>query len=113
MRRLALLAAALLLSACTPQQAIALHFGHDPVLHRQARSIAACESGWNPHAISRTGDHGLMQVNAATWAKPGHPDPVADFIGRHWHQRYDPVMNAYMAKLIQQKYGWSMWSCRP
>ena len=109
MRALALAVAALLLSACTPRQAIDVIFtGHD---NATAHRIAACESGYNPNAVSRTADHGVFQINAPTWARPGHPDPVADWIGRNWHRRYDPVVNTLMAKMIQQKYGWAMWAC--
>lgn len=100
--------AALLLGACTPQQAIAMIF-HDQ--QAKATAIAHCESRMNPNAVSPTNDHGLFQINATTWNKPGHSDPVADWIGRNWHKRYDPVTNTLMAHMIQQKYGWKMWSC--
>ncbi len=110
MRRLALLAAAgLFLSACTPRQAIdAIFTGSD---NATAHRIVACESGYDPNAVSPTGDHGTFQINAATWNKPGHPDPVADWIGRNWHRRYDPVVNTLMAKKIRDAYGWRMWAC--
>jgi hypothetical protein len=108
MKRLALVVAALGLTACTPAQAIDAVFHDD---RATAHRIARCESNYDPHAVSHTGDHGLFQINAATWNKPGHADPVADWIGRHWHRRYDPVINAVMARKIRDRYGWRMWAC--
>lgn len=108
-RFIALCAILGLMTACTPHQAIDVLFkGSD---NATAHRIAKCESNYNPSAVSRTNDHGLFQINATTWNKPGHPDPVADWIGRNWHKRYDPATNAIMAKMIKDKYGWKMWSC--
>lgn len=73
--------------------------------------IIMCESRGNPSAVSSTGDHGLAQVNKATWAKPGHHDPVADWIGRNWGGVYDPATNLEMARRIRSAYGWGMWAC--
>lgn len=98
----------LLGSACTPQEVIAHYFPNETGI---ANRVAKCESNYNVNAVSPTGDHGLFQINAATWNKPGHPDPVADWIGRHWQHRYDPIYNAHMAKLIRDRYGWDSWSC--
>ena len=98
-----------MLGACTPQQAIDVLFtGAD---NSTAHRVVRCESNYDAGAVSSTGDHGLFQINAATWNKPGHADPVADWIGRHWHQRYDPATNALMAKMIRDRYGWRMWAC--
>lgn len=86
--------------------------------HHKARSVAMCESGdganWTSidmHAVSKTGDHGPFQINSQTWNKPNHSDPVARYIGQHWGQVYDPVVNTHMAFLIWKNYGWRMWSC--
>lgn len=76
-----------------------------------ACGVIACESGYNPNAVSRTNDHGLAQVNAPTWARPGHPDPVAHFIGVHWDRRYDGWSNLVFAQKIRHHYGWRMWAC--
>ena len=103
-----LVLASLAMGACSPEGAIAVHF---PSEIGKATAIAQCESGMDPNAVSSTNDHGLFQINATTWNKPGHPDPVADYIGRHWHLRYDAYHNAHFAKLIRQKYGWDMWAC--
>lgn len=102
-----LLIAVVMLSACTPHQAIDVIFKGDTTT---AHRVAKCESNYNPDAVSPTGDHGLFQINHI-WNKPGHHDPVADWIGRNWHKRYDPVTNSIMAKMIRDKYGWGMWSC--
>ena len=75
------------------------------------RVFISCESGGNPNAVSSTNDHGLAQINETTWNKPGHHDPVADWIGRHWHSVYDPATNLEMARRIRAAYGWQMWSC--
>lgn len=89
--------------------AIAAAFGPGE-LGAKATRVAQCESQMNPNAVSRTNDHGLMQINIM-WRKPGHSDPVADWIGRHWDQVYDPFVNAQMARRIYDAYGWGMWSC--
>lgn len=100
--------------ACTPAQAIALIFPNEQAT---ARRVAACESGGgsfeniNIYAVSPTNDHGMFQINATTWNKPWHSDPVAQWIGDHWHLRYDPVVNAIMAKKIRQSQGWDAWTC--
>ena len=78
----------------------------------RAVRVATCESGLNPRAVSPTGDHGILQINAKTWARPNHPDPVAQWIGRNWHNVYDVRTNAVMALKIRQAYGWQMWACR-
>lgn len=104
-----ILALALLFAtACTPQQAIAAIFPHETA---KATRVASCESELVPTAVSPTNDHGLFQINAPTWNKPWHPDPVAQWIGANWHKRYDPVTNAIMAKMIRDKYGWAQWTC--
>lgn len=75
------------------------------------RVFIGCESKGNPNAVSYTNDHGLAQINATTWNKPGHSDPVADWIGRHWGNVYDPATNLQMAAKIRASYGWDSWSC--
>lgn len=79
--------------------------------YRTALRVAKCESRLDPNAISDTNDHGLLQINATTWNKPWHSDPVAQYIGNNWHNVYDPYHNALMAKKIRDRYGWSKWSC--
>lgn len=109
MRALTLVAAGLLLSACTPQEIVWHAF---PGEYEKASRVVACESEWNPNAVNPTsGASGLMQIHPF-WAKPGHADPVADYIGRNWHRRFDPVINAAMGQKIRQKYGWNAWVCQ-
>lgn len=98
----------LALGACTPQQAINFWFPEDV---SKATSVADCESEMDVNAISPTNDHGLFQINEPTWNHPGHADPPADWIGRHWHHRYNAWWNAAMARQIVDKYGWGMWTC--
>lgn len=88
---------------------IAAHFPGE--VGTACRVFIGCESGGDPNAVSATGDHGIAQINAATWNRPGHHDPVADWIGRHWHDVYDPDTNLAMAKRIRDAYGWRSWSC--
>lgn len=73
--------------------------------------VLLCESGGDERAVSQTGDHGVLQINARTWAHPGHPDPVAHFIGVHWGVVYDGWSNLVMAQKISHHYGWGMWAC--
>jgi len=107
-RGAALSVAGLSLTACNPHYAIQRYF---PTEQETAHRVVQCESGYDVNAVSPTNDHGLFQINGTTWNKPGHSDPVADWIGRHWHLRFDPEINAQMAKKIRDKYGWKMWSC--
>lgn len=76
-----------------------------------ATRVFTCESNLNPNAVSPTNDHGVAQLNAPTWNKPGHADPVADWIGRNWGSIYDPRTNLIGAKMVRDKYGWDSWAC--
>jgi hypothetical protein len=62
----------------------------------KACSVLLCESSGDTGARSRTNDHGLLQINAPTWNRPGHSDPVAHFIGVHWDRVYDGWSNLVM-----------------
>ncbi len=86
--------------------------------HHTARRVAQCESGDNKDfksidmdAVSPTNDHGPFQINEPTWNKPWHQDPVAQYVGHNWHNRFDPVTNTHMAYRIWEVYGWDMWAC--
>lgn len=59
------------------------------------------ESRWNPHAISRTGDHGLTQINAYSWRQ---------HFGARWHNVYDPVANIRMGYEIWRSSGFGAWT---
>lgn len=74
----------------------------------RAYCIIGRESGWNPRAVSATGDHGLFQLNAYTWER---------YFGRRWARRYDPVANVRMGYVIYKRAGgfspWrgGRWAC--
>lgn len=114
-RRLPLLAvfgiALLFGAACTPQEAVWMHFadnGSSGELHSQAQRVVSCESGWNPTAVSPTNDHGLFQINRR-W----HEASFTQVTGQSWDKVYDPYWNALYARHIYNTQGWSPWSCRP
>lgn len=109
MKRLHLILAILVLTACTPQQAVALHFGDNPALHQQAKAIVACETGgtWDPYAVSPTNDHGIFQINATY-----HRAAFERFTGQPWSKVYDPQWNAAYARHLYNTSGWRPWSCR-
>lgn len=112
MRRLTLAVAALLLgAACTPEQAVWVHFyaNGSPQLHAQAQRIVQCESEWNPRAVNpRSGTAGLFQL---------HPIHRAEFersTGQPWSARFEPIWNAAYAKYLWAQTGdWRHWTCRP
>lgn len=66
-----------------------------------ALAVMACESGGNPYAVSRTNDHGLMQINYPTWG--GH-------FGLSKADLYDPTTNLWVAKQIRDIQGWNAWT---
>lgn len=118
MRALAALLAALVLSACTPAQALHLTFGQEgPAVEAQARRVATCESGdgihfesVNPGAVSPTNDHGMMQINRR-W----HERAFTSVTGRPWSDVYDPFWNAVYARHLWRSTGgnWQHWTCKP
>jgi len=62
------------------------------------------ESGYLPWAVSRTGDHGLTQINARSWRRY--------FGERQWARVYDPVENVRMAYVIYRLQGFAAWAAR-
>lgn len=58
------------------------------------------ESGWRPNAVSATGDHGLLQLNAYTWRR---------YFGVRWARVYDPVENVRMGYVVWKRQGWAAW----
>jgi hypothetical protein len=86
--------------------AIRLVFGENA----RAVRVARCESKLNPYAVSRTGDHGLWQLNKRTWdpavnprARPYWPR------GKDWRHVYDPVVNSRVAYAISKR-GTDFWT---
>lgn len=59
------------------------------------------ESRWNPHAVSPTGDHGLVQLNAYSWRR---------HFGSRWASVYDPVENVRMGYRVWRLQGWNAWT---
>ena len=65
-----------------------------------AVAICKAESGGNTHALSYTGDRGLMQIN---WIH-------ADMVGNDLSKLYDPTTNISVAWKIYSANGWHAWS---
>ncbi len=64
-----------------------------------ALKIMACESKGNPNAISRTNDHGLMQIHKG--------------LQIYGTRIYDPEFNIQIAyNNYYSKRGWQPWSCK-
>lgn len=73
------------------------------VSYWEMRSVAWCESRWNPRAVG-SGSYGLMQFIRTTWTST--PYARRDI--------FDPWWNALAAAwLVRQSGGWSHWTCRP
>jgi hypothetical protein len=83
--------------------AIASVFG---VLAPEATSIARCESGLRPTAVSPTDDHGLFQINIV------HQATFTRVTGQPWSAVYDALTNTRFAKWLYDRQGWAPWSCR-
>lgn len=63
--------------------------------------IIGRESGWNPRAVSRTDDHGLVQLNRPSWER---------HFGARWRLRYDPVANVRMGYRVWRIQGFGAWT---
>ncbi len=78
-------------------------------VYDQAVTVATCESGLDPAAVSSGGgNHGLFQINnvhrAAFEAATGTAfDPGV----------YDPYLNAQFARQLFDGSGWEPWACQP
>lgn len=106
MKRALLAAVAILsMSACTPQQWIAVHFGADAPA---AERVAWCESRLDPTAVSpRGGNHGLFQINSV------HRSSFERVTGQPWSAVYDAGSNAQFARWLYDQSGWRPWTCQP
>lgn len=108
MRTLILSLSILLGAACTPQQAIALHFGQGGKrVAAEADRVAWCESRHHAGAVSPTNDHGLFQINAI------HRRTFEAITGQAWAKVYEPFWNARFAWWLYEREGWRPWACRP
>lgn len=63
----------------------------------RAVSIAKCESGLNPKAVSPTNDHGLMQINKTVHTVEG--------------DIYDVETNLKYARKLYDERGFAPWVC--
>lgn len=73
----------------------------------QAVSVARCESGLNPRAISPGGgNYGLFQINTV------HRGWVAN-MGYTWDQMLEPGPNIAVAYALWSGSGWGPWTCKP
>lgn len=78
--------------------AVTIRFGAEAA---NAKLIVACESQWNPRAVSRTDDHGLFQINRR-WNSTAW---------KRGESIYDPVWNTLQAYRFYQTRGWADWTC--
>ena len=67
----------------------------------QAYLISKNESGFNPYAISKTGDFGLLQLHASTWC------PFFKVIPE---QLLSYSLNIKLAKKVYLRNGWCAWT---
>lgn len=78
--------------------------GDDATLFR----VIACESHWNPRAVSPTGDHGLLQINARTW----RDEWEGSWQLGPWNPNvYDVAKNLKAGWKIFSASGWGAWTC--
>lgn len=114
-RSVALLAASLLLGACTPEQAVWFWFHDTPAQHAEAQSVVGCESRWDPTAVSPTNDHGLFQIHGGSSTWQGWPATFERVTGQPWSAVYEPFWNARFARFLYDDAGgtWRHWTCQP
>jgi len=79
-----------------------------------ALCIAHRESGLNPHAISRTNDHGVAQLNRPTWDSRWNPrvlyaHPGGLGIATDWRKIYDPVYSTWLYRYMVSLKGFGPW----
>jgi hypothetical protein len=72
----------------------------------EATTIARCESGLRPTAVSPTDDHGLFQINIL------HRPDFVRVTGLPWSSIYDPLANTRYARWLHDRQGWAPWACR-
>ncbi len=76
-----------------------------PDQYDKALSVARCESGLNPEAVSPGGGNwGLFQINRV------HASLV-ESMGYSWDQITDPYVNSKVAREVYNSSGWSAWAC--
>lgn len=126
LKAVTLVLALLLGSACTPEEIAWWQWyqrtpeGIEEIIHRKFGplglgsrfvEIARCESELKADAVNpKSGASGVLQIHPF-WNKPWHSDPVAQYVGSHWHLRFDPNINVEMAYRIWESYGIDEWEC--
>lgn len=89
----------------TPEQIIRNTFGS---AGGAAVSVARCESGLNPRAVSPGGgNHGLFQINSV------HRGSFERVTRQPWSQVYSAIHNTTFAKWLYDQQGWRPWTCKP
>ena len=73
--------------------------------NRKADCIMRKESGYNPRAVSPTGDYGLFQINQAAWYST-----FQRVTGKPWSYIFNPYWNASFARWIYDRSGWAPWT---
>lgn len=63
-------------------------------------AVIDCESQWNPHAVSPTHDHGLVQINAPshsdiTIAQMEDVDFSLNYMAEHWKAGHQNEWSCY------------------
>jgi hypothetical protein len=82
---------------------IQAHFG---AAAGKAISVARCESGLNPRAVSAGGgNHGLFQINNV------HRGTFESVTGQPWSAVYDADANTRFARWLYGQEGWGPWAC--
>lgn len=111
-RALAVAVLVITVGGCSPQGWTVWAFsqeGATPAQVGEALEVAACESGFNPDAVSPSGGHvGVFQLSTRY-----HRERAAR-LGFTWEQvAHDARANATVAADLWAEQGWRPWSCRP
>ena len=70
----------------------------------EAVEVVQCESRWDPLAVGRFGEKGLLQL------LPSHAKAMSD-AGLDWYNSEGDRWR--WAVRLWERYGWTLWSCRP
>jgi len=99
----------------TEQQARSVLYlaGWPEGVHKQALSVMSCESSLITDRIGDSGDSlGLFQIQwtPKTWMGWKYYKPLEHLKNKNI---IDPLVNARVALIIYQEYGWTPWVCKP
>ena len=95
------------------EDVVAAHFPASEV--GNACSVLLCESQGNPNAVSRTNDHGLLQLHAGSAGFPGGWQAEFERVtgAPFFNGVYDPNLNVMFGAWLHARSGWSPWACAP